>query len=685
MDAVEIDPYAIKSFNAIHNTNFEAQDITKYNKHFDDIDIITHGSPCFVAGTKVLTSTGYKNIEDIQVNDMVLTHKNRFCRVLNIGNKQSDDVYLLKSQGMVGTFVTGNHPYYVKSRIKKWNNSKRAYENFFSDAYWKPVNELRSGDFLGVPIPTVETNPYNFSELDCWLLGRYVADGHLNHHKRKGRINSFTYEIIFSIGKDKVEHFKNMVGTHYNISVYPHSQSTYRGRWCSKYMTNIILDLGFGRGALNKTVPNDILNLPINLAKSFLDGYMSGDGWCSGNNCRASTVSEDLVLKLQLLISKVYDTSSNIYKSLKPSTTYIENRLVNQHDVYEIKFHTNPCSYTYTDLENNIIWYPFKKLQKMDSNYTVYNLTVDTDNSYTANNFIVHNCQDFSIAGLQAGGDEGSNTRSSLMYETLRIVKDIKPKYILWENVKNVLSEQHIHNFDKYITLLENLGYFSYYQVLNAKDFGIPQNRERIYVISVRNDITDWFFFPSKEPLEKSIKDFLDVDVPQKYYLSPRMLNYCMDDKEDTNYPRRERFLSNINRKNQNIANTISTNAGNRPVDNFIKMKNGKVTFEQYPVAFRGRYDENGNLYQNMEINKDGVFNTLTTFTKDNCLLSNEDGEIKIRKLTPCECWKLMGFTSDDFDKASKVNSDTQLYKQAGNSIVVSVLEKIFKNLLGGK
>lgn len=294
-------------------------------------------------------------------------------------------------------------------------------------------------------------------------------------------------------------------------------------------------------------------------------------------------------------------------------------------------------------------------------------------------------CQDYSISGLQAGGDEGSNTRSSLMFETLRIVKDIKPKYILWENVKNVLSEQHIHNFDKYITLLENLGYFSYYQVLNAKDFGIPQNRERIYVVSVRNDITDWFFFPNKEPLEKSIKDFLDVDVPQKYYLSSRMLNYCMDDKEDTNYPRRERFLSNINRKNQNIANTISTNAGNRPVDNFIKMKNGKVTFEQYPIAFRGRYDENGNLHQNMEINKDGVFNTLTTFTKDNCLLSNEDGEIKIRKLTPRECWKLMGFTSDDFDKASKVNSDTQLYKQAGNSIVVSVLEKIFKNLLGGK
>lgn len=290
-------------------------------------------------------------------------------------------------------------------------------------------------------------------------------------------------------------------------------------------------------------------------------------------------------------------------------------------------------------------------------------------------------CQDFSLAGKQAGGDLGTGTRSSLMWNTINIVTYCKPKYIIWENVKNLLSKKHRHNFDSYLSIIESLGYNNYHQVLNAKDFGIPQNRERIYVVSVRNDITNWFFFPDKEPLEKSIKDFLDVDVPQKYYLSPRMLNYCMDDKEDTNYPRRERFLSNINRKNQNIANTISTNAGNRPVDNFIKMKNGKVTFEHYPIAFRGRYDENGNLHQNMEINKDGVFNTLTTFTKDNCLLSNEDGEIKIRKLTPRECWKLMGFTSDDFDKASKVNSNTQLYKQAGNSIVVNVLEKIFKNL----
>lgn len=90
-------------------------------------------------------------------------------------------------------------------------------------------------------------------------------------------------------------------------------------------------------------------------------------------------------------------------------------------------------------------------------------------------------CQDFSLAGHGLGGDEGSGTRSSLMYETIRIISKVKPKYVVWENVKNLLSKQHKHNFDNYINALSELGYKSYYKVLNAKDFGIPQQRESVY------------------------------------------------------------------------------------------------------------------------------------------------------------------------------------------------------------
>ena len=97
-------------------------------------------------------------------------------------------------------------------------------------------------------------------------------------------------------------------------------------------------------------------------------------------------------------------------------------------------------------------------------------------------------CQDFSLAGKQAGGDEGSGTRSSLMYETIRIVEKLNPKYVIWENVKNLLSKKHRHNFNAYIETMSNLGYTSYYQVLNAKDYGIPQNRKRLFIICLNKN-----------------------------------------------------------------------------------------------------------------------------------------------------------------------------------------------------
>lgn len=136
-------------------------------------------------------------------------------------------------------------------------------------------------------------------------------------------------------------------------------------------------------------------------------------------------------------------------------------------------------------------------------------------------------CQDFSLAGKQAGGDEGSGTRSSLMYETIRIVEKLKPKYVIWENVKNVISKKHRHNFDNYLNKMEDLGYTNYYQVLNAKDYGIPQNRERVFTISILGN--ENFEFPPKQELKLKLKDMLENEVDEKYYLSEKALNYVLD------------------------------------------------------------------------------------------------------------------------------------------------------------
>lgn len=360
-------------------------------------------------------------------------------------------------------------------------------------------------------------------------------------------------------------------------------------------------------------------------------------------------------------------------------------------------------------------------------------------------------CQDFSVAGRQAGGDEGSGTRSSLMYETLRIVDKLHPKYVIWENVKNLLSKKHRHNFDAYIESMKHLGYISSFQVLNAKDYGIPQNRERVFTVSIREDIWDReyndfneFIFPKPTELKRKLKDMLEEEVEEKYFISENMMNYFMGvNQRPSKFPRKERFLANINRKDQDRANSITTAPGQRPTDNFIKVRTAnKQGFDiategdsvdlQYPnsTTRRGRVGHEvsktimtgdgmgvvvkSNLKTDLcnKLVEEGVVkggevinHSYTTSQQRNTLdkyIESDNGvmptlttrpdcfgyatlppNIRIRKLTPKECWRLMGFDDSDIEKAQAVGiSNAQLYKQAGNSIVVDVLVAILKELL---
>lgn len=344
-------------------------------------------------------------------------------------------------------------------------------------------------------------------------------------------------------------------------------------------------------------------------------------------------------------------------------------------------------------------------------------------------------CQDFSLAGKQAGGNENSGTRSSLMYETLRIVEKTMPKYVIWENVKNIISKKHVHNFNSYVIRMTKLGYKSFYKVLNAKDFEIPQNRERVFTISIRKDIEKDFSFPHKTKLKLKLKDMLENEVNEKYYLSDKMLNYIIADND--------KWTGNNSKSliNKTIASTINTHEGSRrcdasnyisknindedvdikkykinQIDNYLPIKNatkkgylkaydGDYVNLQYPNSKnrRGRVgeqvvntllcnDANGVViyddYNNHIKSNQSAIGTLTTNIGNSALrhgtklILQSPAGLRIRKLTPKECWRLMGFADEDFEKAAKVNSDTQLYKQAGNSIVVNVLMAILTNLL---
>lgn len=310
-------------------------------------------------------------------------------------------------------------------------------------------------------------------------------------------------------------------------------------------------------------------------------------------------------------------------------------------------------------------------------------------------------CQDFSIAGKQAGGDEGSGTRSSLMYETIRIIEKLHPKYIIWENVKNLLSKKHKHNFDNYINKLDKLGYNSYYQILDAQDYGVPQHRERVYTISIRKDIDNKTFeFPKKEELILRLKDMLENEVDEKYYLSAKML----EGFEKHNKKHKEKGTGFIwkPKTEDDIASTLRANGALCPTDNTIKVI-GKCDIKGHDCVkpvYSGEglaptlTDMQGGNRQPKIIEDFYKNRTPREYSEVSPTLRSEriglkvkcyEENYRIRKLTPKECWRLMGFDDEDFDKAQAVpTSNTQLYKQAGNSIVVKVLEKIFLNLFKG-
>lgn len=326
-------------------------------------------------------------------------------------------------------------------------------------------------------------------------------------------------------------------------------------------------------------------------------------------------------------------------------------------------------------------------------------------------------CQDISLAGKQKGlfNEDGTSTRSGLFFEALRIIEETKPRYAIAENVKNLTSKKFRTEFEIVLNSLEEAGYNNYWQVLNAKHYGIPQNRERVFIISVRKDIDNGFDFPKPFELKLRLKDMLEDVVDEKYFLSDKMIKYITA-IETTNFKNpnckinldiarcdlglliKEKTKKGyaiacegdgvyINRPHQkrgvvqkNIIQTIKTSAS----DVGVVVAENRFFKQAFNTLKANECNEGDTINAfNQSVDKSGIAPTLTTRPegfKTAILLITK--ELKIRKLTPLECWRLMGFSDYDYEKASKVNSNTQLYKQAGNSIVVNVLEEIFKNLL---
>lgn len=316
-------------------------------------------------------------------------------------------------------------------------------------------------------------------------------------------------------------------------------------------------------------------------------------------------------------------------------------------------------------------------------------------------------CTDISNAGQQKGlkNEDGTPTRSGLVVYGLKAIRSKKPKFIMIENVKGLIQRKFIDDFYDIIKELENIGYKCYYPTkedkkkgqvptcLNAKDYGIPQNRERIYVICVRSDVELNMIFPKGFDNGIRLKDFLEDSVEEKYYLDkPWHFSTDLDDKHDTNEIAQ---IEGISYKairticdSEKLCRCLDTMGGGQRepkiIDNkfFIDKHGRKLDVKQSENYIQ--WDTSGKGYSSQvdrAFYEDGIVGTIPAMNPQDKTQVIEN-DIRIRKLTPKECWRLMGFRDACFEKAKELGiSDSQLYKQAGNSIVVNVLYYIFKEL----
>lgn len=512
--ASEVEPYPIK----VTRKNFPGM------KHYGDVskidggkippvDIIAGGSPCFPKGVMIFTDKGTVPIEEVTTDMMVLTHRGRWRKVLATGHKEADTVVL--KGNMSGLECTKNHPIY-EVRVIKDKSGRRMLTNARN---WTPAKNMDNkywgtpcfAEELSIPVPTSD-NPSvkEFPQIDeklFYFVGRWLGDGWVRDGQKPERTEGQKFATIYLC--DSLDKENELIETIKPLTAHfskEYQKNSVKVKFNSRLLCDWLVD-NFGRGALNKQIPSWAFGMNEKYRKALFNGLMDSDGWRKKSDCyRLTTASKKLTLGVRLLAESL-GFLTNTFHTQRNNKHVIEGRVVNQHDTYILSINT---SNTVNRLNDGLqSWYKVREVKETGQIKTVYNLTVEEDNSYIADGIVVHNCQNLSIAGNRKGL---KGSESGLFRQQIRIIKEMRkatngkyPKYVVWENVKGALSCNNGEDFrrvlEEFISVKEpgvsvprpkkwgkaglivGKGYSFAWRVFDAEYWGVPQRRERIYLV----------------------------------------------------------------------------------------------------------------------------------------------------------------------------------------------------------
>lgn len=490
--------HGLEPIEDLKHVKYEGEDC------IEDFDGLMAGFPCFVAGTKVLTNSGYKNIEDVSLKDKLLTHTGKFQNILNLQRKTytNNDLYNFKVKFIPEEInCTEEHPFYVREKVKDDSG-----EYTYNEPEWKTASKITKMDYFGmkineksiIPEFTFEKKINKFKtkkvvvkvdDKDMWfMMGFFIGDGWREDSRKKdGRL---MHKIRFVINEKDEKEVLNRIQNVLPITFKDKGSKCNRFGCANFEWYNILKD--FGKYAHGKLIPEWVQDAPNEFLEEFIKGYIKADGCFTNNHYSITTVSPNLAYGIQRILLKLgHIASVRFFK--RPPTCVIEGRTVNQRSTYTVAYYPVRKRKSYAFIEKGYVWYPLDKMsKKLIESEKVYNFEVEEDNSYVVQGVISHNCQSYSLSGKRLGLDDA---RGTVIYDILKIVEAKKPKLICLENVKGLKSCKNkdqngaeVMAYKLIYSEFTRLGYVITDRVISPTDINIPQKRERVIIICLRKD-----------------------------------------------------------------------------------------------------------------------------------------------------------------------------------------------------